>query len=35
MQVQVERTTADAVDPASGRTERRSVSNTIKLVCLF
>lgn len=35
MQVQVERTTADAVDPASGGTERRSVSNTVKLVCLF
>ena len=35
MRVQVERTTADAVDPASGGTERRSVSNTVKLVCLF
>jgi len=35
MQVQVERTTADAADPASGGTERRTVSNTIKLVCLF
>jgi hypothetical protein len=34
-QVQVERTTADAADPASGGTERRSVSNTVKLVCLF
>jgi hypothetical protein len=35
MQVQVERAVADAVDPASGGTERRSVSNTVKLVCLF
>jgi len=33
--VQVERTTADTADPASGGTERRSVSNTVKLVCLF
>jgi hypothetical protein len=35
MRVQVERTTADAADPASGGTQRRSVSNTVKLVCLF
>ena len=35
MRVQVERTTADAADPASGGTERRAVSNTVKLVCLF
>ncbi len=35
MQVQVERTTADAVDPAWGGTGRRSVSNTVKLVCVF
>lgn len=35
MRVQVERTTADAVDPASGWAGRRSVSNTVKLVCVF
>jgi hypothetical protein len=35
MQVQVERSIADATDPASGGTERRSVSNSVKLVCLF
>lgn len=35
MRVQAERTTADAADPASGGTGRRSVSNTVKLVCLF
>ena len=35
MRVQVERTTADAVDPASGGIERRTVSSTVKLVCLF
>ena len=35
MRVQVERTTADAVDPISGVTVQRSVSNTVKLVCLF
>jgi hypothetical protein len=35
MQVQVERTIADAADTASGGIERRSVSNTVKLVCLF
>jgi hypothetical protein len=35
MRVQVERTIAGAVDPDSGGTERRSVSNTVKLVCLF
>jgi len=35
MRIQMERTTADAADPASGGAERRSVSNTVKLVCLF
>jgi len=35
MQVQVERTIADAADPASGGTVRRSASNSIKLVCVF
>ncbi len=35
MQVQLERMTADAQDPASGGTVRRSVSNTLKFVCLF
>ena len=35
MRVQVERAVADAMDPASGGTLRRSVSNTVKLVCVF
>ena len=35
MRVQVERSTADAVGSASGETEGRSISNTVKLVCLF
>lgn len=35
MRVQVERTIADAADPASGGTVQRSVSNTVKLVCVF
>jgi hypothetical protein len=35
MRVQVERTIADAADPAAGGTVRRSVSNTVKLVCVF
>lgn len=35
MRVQVERTIADAVDPISGGTVQRAVSNTVKLVCVF
>jgi len=35
MRVQVERTTADALDPISGVTVQRAVANTVKLVCVF
>jgi hypothetical protein len=35
MQVLVERTTADAVEPATGATVRRTASNVIKLMCVF
>ena len=35
MQVQLERATAGAADPAPGGTARRYVQNSIKLVCVF
>ncbi len=35
MQVNLERATADAQDPALGGAVRKSASNTLKLICLF